>query len=319
MRVLITGGAGYIGTSLITHLLHQGHEAVCLDPHAHELPALLDFPEPNATNIEAVVGSVLDGDLVARLARSCDGIVHLAALVGAPACDADPEQARRLNIDGTRSLVAAAPRDIPLVVASTCSVYGRVRAAICTEEEPTSPLSLYAETKAVAERLVTERGGVALRFVTLYGVSPRFRWDLLLHTFLRLAARGERLDLFDPGAYRPLLHVHDAARALLFSLEQFPRLSGSIFNVACTAPALTKLQLAESIRRFVPFEINMDAQNFDPDQRDYRVSSEKIEAMGYWWTVDFDRALPIIFDRVCRSLGQENQIWPFEYRCRRSA
>lgn len=317
MRVLITGGAGYIGTSLIPMLIAQGHGVICLDPRAHELPALL--PGLDRGDLEIVAGSVLDGDLVAALAGRCDGVIHLAALVGAPACDAEPERAHRLNVEGTRALLSAVPRDLPLVLASTCSVYGRVRAAICTEEEPAAPLSLYAATKAVAEQAVTARGGVALRFVTLYGASPRFRWDLLVHTFLRLAARGERLDLFDPDAYRPLLHVQDASRALIFGLEHVSQLRGARFNVSAGSQALTKREIAACIGRLVPFAVNIDRRNADPDERDYRVSSARIEALGYRATIDFRQALPALLESVRSGLELEEGLWPSASRFRRSA
>jgi nucleoside-diphosphate-sugar epimerase len=305
MRVLVTGGAGYVGTSVIEHLVRHGHEAVCLDPRGGEVPGLIPRLDEAPGRLEVVAGSVLDARMVRALGRSCDGVIHLAALVGAPACEKDPDAAWTINVEGTRTLLDALPEGMPLVVASTCSVYGQVPLGICTERAPTQPLTVYGETKVESERLVMDWGGTALRFVTLYGDSPRFRWDLLLHTFLQLANTSGRLELFDPDAYRPLLHVRDAARSLVFALERFPQLAGAIFNVGSSALTLTKRELAECVAKLTPFDIRIESTRFDPDRRDYKVSFDLIEAQGYQAEVDFESELPRLLAYVKSNLQRE--------------
>ena len=304
MRVLVTGGAGYVGTSVIAHLVEAGHRVMCLDPRADELQGLLRLPMADRA-VAISTGSVLDTAHVASLAQDCDGVIHLAAVVGAPACAKDPEEAWNLNVEGTRSVIAAMRPAQPLVMASTCSVYGHVRSSICTEQDPTRPLTVYGETKVAAERLVTESGGAVVRFVTLYGDAPRFRWDLLLHTFLRLASSNQPLELFDPEAYRPMLHVRDAARSLVFCLDKFPELSGSTFNVGSSDSTLTKRELAESIARHMPFEIRIDATQSDPDQRDYKISCDLIRLKGYQAEVELVDSLPSLIAFVKHNMPRD--------------
>lgn len=305
MRVLVTGGAGYVGTSVIEHLINEGHEAVCLDPRGDDVSELVTIPEGLADRLEISTGSVRDEAHVRALARGCDGVIHLAALVGAPACAEAPEVAWEINVEGTRTLLAALPTGLPLVVASTCSVYGQVPLGVCTERAPTQPLTVYGETKVMSERLVIDWGGTVLRFVTLYGDSPRFRWDLLVHTFLRLASTSGQLELFDPDAYRPLLHVRDAARSLVFGLERFPRLAGSIFNVGSSASVLTKRELAECVAKLTPFDIRIESTRSDPDRRDYKVSFDLIEANGYRANIDFESELPRLLAYVKSSVQKD--------------
>jgi nucleoside-diphosphate-sugar epimerase len=281
VKVLVTGGAGYVGTVLLRSLVSSGHAVRCLDPRAGDLDLLLDCPKHKSTCCEGLVGDLRnEGDLKSAL-TGVGAIVHLAAIVGYPACQAGPGEAWSVNVEGTRALLHALPEGMPLIFLSTCSVYGLVSGDVCREVDPVRPLTLYGETKRCAERMVLERGGVVLRPTTAFGASPRFRDDLLVHTFARLGLSGQRLGLFEPNAVRSFVHVADVARAIVFALDHSRAMSGQIYNVGSENGTLTKIDLAERISALTGLEIALDERGFDPDGRHYRTSFERIESMGF--------------------------------------
>ena len=278
--VLVTGGAGYIGVMLMRRLLEDGHMVRCVDLNADALPSsfsLIGLPN----RYETFVGDVRDSSLLGRAMEGVDAVVHLAAVVGYPACDADPDRARSINMGGTKAVVDAAPPGIPFVLASTCSVYGRSLREVSRETDPISPLTCYGWTKAQSEEMVLKRRGVVLRAVTAYGFSPRFRWDLLVHTLLRESFEKRHVKLFDAHAVRPFVYVEDFVRALSFAVDNYSKMSGKIFNVGSDESTLTKLELAQRIAGLTALTIELDAIGSDPDGRNYRVSFERIAAHGF--------------------------------------
>jgi nucleoside-diphosphate-sugar epimerase len=186
-----------------------------------------------------------------------------------------------------------------------CSVYGRVDTMVCREEEPINPLTHYGRTKAESERIVLAAAGTVLRFGTVYGLSPRFRWDLLMHSLLRAALNKERLLLYEPDAWRPLVHVEDAAEAICFALENFAAMSGGVFNAGSNASTLTKLELARRIAGLIELQVEVDAGRSDPDQRNYRVSFDRLEALGYAARRDIDEGIAATFHGARRLFDQE--------------
>lgn len=307
MRVLVNGGSGYIGTTLIRRLVRRGHAVYCLDPRSNDLVHLLgDLRGPSSARYVGIRGDVRDQALLRSLVQEVDCAVHLAAIVGTPACDADREAASSINVGGAANIMAAVPEGFPVVLSSTCSLYGHVTSSICRESDPVAPLTHYGRTKADAENIVLTAGGTVLRFATAYGLSPRFRWDLLLHTFFKIALSGIRLKLYDPQAWRPMVHVEDAAAAICFALENFSAMAGNAYNVGSAASTLTKLNMAERVARVTDFEFEIDGSMSDPDQRNYRVSFDRIEALGYAAEIDIDEAIPVTFEGVHR-LFMENR------------
>jgi nucleoside-diphosphate-sugar epimerase len=306
MRVLVTGGAGYLGTTLIRRLLRRGHSVCCLDPRAGDIKSLLDdVGELGTPRYLGVPGDVRDRAALDATLKYIDGVVHLAAVVGYPMCDKDPDAASSINVGGTECLVAAVPKGIPLVLSSTCSVYGRVDTMLCCEAGPVNPLTHYGRTKADSENIVLSAAGTVLRFATIYGLSPRFRWDLLMHSLFRAALNKERLLLYEPDAWRPLIHVEDAAEAICFALENFAAMSGGVFNAGSSASTLTKLELARRIAGLVEFHVEVDEGRSDPDQRNYRVSFERLEALGYAVKYGIDEGMAETFNGARRLFDQE--------------
>lgn len=279
MRILVTGGAGYLGTVLTARLLGAGHEVTVLDNLRHGGAALLPFFEH--ASFRFVRGDVRDRRVVADAVRWADAVVHLAAIVGYPACLKWPELAREINVGGTRNVVEAlSPRQL-LVYASSGSNYGKLDTT-CTEESPLQPISLYAMTKAEAEAIaLAHPHATALRFATGFGVSPRFRMDLLVNDFVYRAVVDKQLIVYERHFRRTFIHVRDMARSVIFALDHIDAMAGQPFNVGHESLNLTKEQIALAVRAHVPFYLHFSDEGHDLDARDYEVSYERIRALGF--------------------------------------
>jgi nucleoside-diphosphate-sugar epimerase len=285
MRVLVTGGAGYLGTTLVPMLLERGHEVVVFDSLRFGLqPVIPFFRDPR---FSLVRGDMRDRRSLEAAARNADAIVHLAAIVGYPACAAAPQETREVNVDGTRNLAAVAGRERPVVFASTSSCYGAVPEGTCDEETPLRPVSLYAATKAQCESILRETcDAIVYRIATMYGLSPRMRLDLLINDFVYQTLHERRLTVYQGRARRTFLHVADAARAIVLALEQTERMRGRVFNVGDESQNLTKMDVCRTILQIIPgVEIDESSTGQDPDRRDYLVSYVRISALGFHSTI----------------------------------
>jgi nucleoside-diphosphate-sugar epimerase len=281
MRILVTGGCGYIGAVLLKTMIAAGHTVRCLDRHKLAFENSLDFHGDQHARCEILVGDIRErGDLQVAL-EGADAVVNLAAIVGSPACAAWPEDARSINVEGARLLARVAPPHVPMIHMSTCSVYGRTKERICREDVQPHPITLYGETKLQSEEAVLARGGVVLRAVTAYGPSPNPRFDLLLHTLIRFGLTKRRLRLFEPFAVRPMIHIEDIARGLLFSLERFEAMSGKIYNLASDDGALTKMDLVTRVSELTGLQVEIDEERTDPDGRDYSIACCQIKKLGF--------------------------------------
>jgi nucleoside-diphosphate-sugar epimerase len=299
-RTLITGGAGYVGSILVEELLARGSSVRVLDSLAHGgVPSLLHVW--GNERFEFVRGDVRDAEARATALEGVNAVVHLAAIVGDPACAREPELARETNIEATRALLTDAERAgvERFVFASTCSNYGKLADpdAYATEEWELHPVSLYAETKVEAELEVLARAGnglpgCCLRFATVYGASPRMRFDLTVNEFVRDLAAGRELVVFGEQFWRPYVHVRDAARAVVLVLTSpSEKVNGAVFNVGETAENYRKLDLVELLQeRFDDAEVSFVHKDEDP--RDYRVSFEKIKSgLGFETTWSVPRGM----------------------------
>ena len=289
-RVLVTGGAGYLGSTLVAELLDQGRTVCVLDSLAVGTGSSL-LHLWGREGFDFVAGDVRDE--AARLAAldGVDAVVHLAAVVGDPACARDPETARVVNLDATRALLgeAKACGVGRFVFASTCSNYGRLvdGDAFATETWDLSPVSLYAETKVAAELDVLAAAGsdfapTCLRFATVYGTSPRMRFDLTVNEFSRDALLVEELVVYGEQFWRPYVHVRAAARAIAVVLSApSDAVAGEVFNVGDTGENFRKKDLVEFlVERLPETRVEFVARSEDP--RDYRVSFEKINtSLGF--------------------------------------
>jgi len=281
-RVLITGGAGYLGSIIIPHLLDQGYAVTVLDTFQNQINSLAHVCANPA--FESVRGDCRDETLVGELAAKADWIIPLAAVVGAPACKLDPIAARTINLDAVRMLLGKLSPSQRVVLPVTNSGYGIGEVGKeCDENSPLRPISLYGTTKVEAEKAVLDRGtAISFRLATVFGMSPRMRLDLLVNDFTYRAVRDRALVIFEGHFKRNYIHIRDVARTFVHGMTNFDRMRDNVYNVGLSSANLSKIELAEAIRRHVPnFTYLEAAVGEDPDKRDYIVSNAKLEATGW--------------------------------------
>lgn len=296
MKVVVTGGAGYVGSVLVPELLDQGHDVVVFDSLRYGGHALL--PLFRHRSFSFVKGDVCDADAVRSVVADCDAVIHLAAIVGYPACRKFPTDARQTNVTGVRTVVDSLSSSQALIYASTGSNYGQLD-EICTEDSPLNPLTLYGETKTEGEKIALDAPqATALRFATAFGVSPRMRLDLLINDFVRMAVQDRQIIVYERHFRRSIVHVFDMARAIIFALSHIDQMRGSPFNVGHESMNLTKADIAQRLRERVDFYLHFAEIGSDADQRDYEVSYERIRNLGFETTVSFDEGI----DQLVRAM-----------------
>jgi nucleoside-diphosphate-sugar epimerase len=282
-RVLVTGGAGYIGSILVPALLDRGFAVTVVDNfmYGQDSLAAVCYHEKFAL----VRGDVRSEATMRPLVKDADIIIPLAALVGAPLCDRDPLAATSTNLTAIVNMLAWLSREQRVLLPVTNSGYGVGEPGrFCTEETPIRPISLYGRDKVEVERVLLDRHPAALSFrlATVFGVSPRMRLDLLVNDFTYRAYFDRFIVLFESHFKRNYIHVRDVARAFIHGIDNFDAMKGGPYNVGLSDANLSKLELCERIQRHLPsFVFTESNVGHDPDQRDYIVSNEKIERTGY--------------------------------------
>jgi nucleoside-diphosphate-sugar epimerase len=286
-KVLITGGAGYLGSTLAEHLLDNGYSVTVLDNLVYKQLSLLHLFKKS--NFKFILGDVRNTDLLLEQVRTHDVIIPLAAIVGMPACKANPQLTIDVNFKQIENIVNALRTDQKIILPNTNSQYGSSD-QIITEESPFNPLSLYAQTKCDAEDAVLRKGnGVALRLATVFGVSPRMRQDLLVNDFVYKGLVDGYLVLFEAHFKRNYIHVQDIAQTFEFMIRNYDKCKGQAFNVGLSTANLSKLELAEKIKEHLPnLVIKQDEFKEDFDKRNYIVSNDKIEQLGWKPLYDLD-------------------------------
>ncbi|MFA7233231.1 MAG: SDR family oxidoreductase [Terrimicrobiaceae bacterium] len=288
-HILITGGAGYLGSILTPHLLGLGYHVTVVDNFLFRQFTLAECCASPA--FAMVRGDCRDPGVVRPLLSKADIVIPLAALVGAPLCAGDEPAARTVNLDAVRMLLGNLHPGQRVIFPTTNSGYGIGEAGkFCTEETPLRPISLYGTTKVDAEKAVLDRGNsITFRLATVFGMSPRMRLDLLVNDFVYRAATDHAAVIFEGHFKRNYIHIRDVARVFSHGIEQFDLLRDRPYNVGIDDANLSKLELCEKIREHVPGFVFLEAPiGEDPDKRDYIVSNARIAATGFRpeWTLD---------------------------------
>lgn len=291
-NILVTGGAGYIGSTLVPFLLDAGHRVTVLDNFLFKQTSLNHVC--HHPNFSVVCGDVRVEGTVAPLVKKADIIIPLAALVGAPLCNRDPVGASTTNHTAVVMMLKLLSKRQMVLMPTTNSAYGTGdKNNFCTEESPLNPLSLYAREKVAVEgELMQRENAVSFRLATVFGMSPRMRIDLLVNDFTYRAVHDRFVVLFEGSFKRNYLHVRDVARVFQHTLVNFDRMKGQIYNVGLSDANISKKELCERIRKQVPDFVFVDAPvGKDPDQRNYIVSNAKIEAAGFKTSVSLDSGI----------------------------
>jgi nucleoside-diphosphate-sugar epimerase len=292
-NVLVTGGAGYLGSTLVPALLERGYAVTVVDNFLFGQDSLAAVCYHPAFSI--VRGDVRSMDVMKPLLRSADIVIPLAARVGAPLCDRDPAAATSTNLGAIADMVGLLSPDQRVLMPVTNSGYGVGEAGtFCTEESPIRPISLYARNKVEAERILLERhpSAISFRLATVFGMSPRMRLDLLVNDFTYRACTDRFIVLFESHFKRNFIHVRDVARAFLHGIDNFDAMKGQVYNVGLSEANLSKLELCQRIQKQVPAFVFIESEiGVDPDKRDYIVSNEKVERTGYRPAVSLDEGI----------------------------
>jgi len=279
-KVLITGGAGYLGSVLTEILLNKGYQVTVLDNLIYKQTSVAPFTYDK--NFKFILGDVTNESLLKPLVKQHDIIIPLAAIVGMPACKSQPRLTVKVNYEQVKNITQWTNKNQMILIPNTNSQYGS-STEIITEDSPFKPLSLYAETKCNAEKTVLDSGnGIALRLATVFGMSYRMRMDLLVNDFVYKALENGYLVLFEAHFIRNYIHVRDVANTFLFMIENYEKCNNNAFNVGLSSANCTKLELAEKIKQYIP-DLVIVENNFkqDFDQRNYMVSNTKLESQGW--------------------------------------
>jgi nucleoside-diphosphate-sugar epimerase len=282
MKILITGGAGYLGSVLTPYLLSLGHDVTVLDTLIYGQTPLLD--SCLNPNFEFVCGDARDERILRSLISKVDCIVPLAALVGAPACQKDAAGATTVNLGAVALISQMRSKEQMVVFPTTNSGYGIGQEGVpCTEDTPLCPISLYGTTKVEAEKLLLDSGeAVTFRLATVFGASPRMRLDLLVNDFVYRAVYDRAVVLFEAHFKRNYIHIRDVARVFAHGIDNYTRMKGKAYNVGLSDANLSKLELCEKIQRHIPGFVFSESQiGEDPDKRNYIVCNDRIERSGW--------------------------------------
>jgi len=310
MKILITGGAGYLGSVITGKMLSEGHDVVVLDKLIFNQVSLLSYT--SNPNFKFIHGDVRNEVLLERLCNEVDVIIPLAAIVGFPACASEPELAKEINFKQIVNIVKYCNgKGKKILYPNTNSGYGLGTGQLeCDEDSPLLPISVYGQTKCEAENFLrTSTDAIVFRLATVFGVSPRMRTDLLVNDFTYKSITDKYIVVFEKSFKRNFIHIQDVANVFLFMLENYEQYKGEIFNVGLSTANLSKQELLEKIQSHVKnFAVSYNDYYEDPDKRDYIVSNTKIESTGWSpkWDVDMGiKELIMAYQMIVPKMGAE--------------
>jgi len=281
-KILISGGAGYIGSKLVTKLLNLGFEVTVLDSlkfSANSLNHVFGH-----RNFNFVRGDVRNKKLMRKLVKQNEYIIPLAALVGAPLCEKNKKEAISVNLNSIKYLMKIINKKNKIIYLTTNSGYGiGEKNKYCDERSPLNPISLYGRTKVEAEKIIMKnKNSIGFRLATVFGYSYRMRTDLLVNNFVYKSVKSKKITIYEPHFRRNYIHINDVVDGIIFSIKNFRKLKANIYNLGLSSANLTKIMLANKIKnQLKDLKIEIVKNKKDPDQRDYFVSNKKIEKQGF--------------------------------------
>jgi nucleoside-diphosphate-sugar epimerase len=291
-KILITGGAGYIGSVLATKLILLGHKVTVVDKLMYSTDSLnhLFFYE----NFQLIKKDIRDQSFNKNFFKKFQFIIPLAALVGAPICDKNKKLAVAINYNAILSMIKKIGKSQKIIFMNSNSGYGiGEKNKFCDERSLLKPISLYGKTKAQAEiEVLKHKNSICYRLATVFGYSYRMRTDLLVNNFVYKAIKNNILRIFEPHFRRNFIHVSDVVEGIVFAIKNFSKMKGNVYNLGISSANITKLQLAKKIKKYYKkLRIKIIYGVKDPDQRDYFVSNRKIESLGFVARVSLDRGI----------------------------
>ena len=281
-KILITGGAGYIGSKLVTKLLDMNFKVTVIDVLKFSSKSLNHLF--NNKNFELINADVRNKKIMRNLIKKNEFIIPLAALVGAPLCEKNKKEAISVNLDSIKVLMKNVTRKNKIIYLTTNSGYGvGEKNKYCDENSPLNPISLYGRTKVEAEKIILKsQNSIGFRLATVFGYSYRMRTDLLVNNFVFNSLKDKKLEIFEPHFRRNYIHVDDVVDGIIYSIKHFNKMKSNIYNLGLSSANLTKFMLAKKIQKQLKYlKIKIIKDQKDPDQRDYYVSNKKIERMGF--------------------------------------
>ncbi len=292
-KILITGGAGYIGSMLCTKLLEEGHTVTSVDLLKYDKGSLNHLYHNK--NFKLICDDIRKVNLMKKLIRKHEIIIPLAALVGAPLCEKFKKDAISTNLGSIKTLCKYATKKNRVIYLTTNSGYGiGEKNKYCDENSPLKPISLYGKTKCDGEDLVRSKikNHVCFRLATVFGHSYRMRSDLLVNNFVYTAIKKKKLTLFEPHFRRNFIHVRDVVNAIIFTMKNFNVMKNDVFNLGLSTANISKIMLAKKIKKqYKNLQIKIITNRKDPDKRDYFVSNKKIEKKGFKAKISLDRGI----------------------------
>jgi nucleoside-diphosphate-sugar epimerase len=289
MNILVTGGAGYIGSLLVPELINLNYNVTVVDNFMFKQNSLINIDKRK--NFKLIVGDVRDNFLIKSIIKQFDVIIPLAALVGAPLCDLKPTDAVLINEKSIEFMSKELSSLQRVIMPVSNSGYGIGNPnEVCTEETPLNPISLYGRSKVAAEKIIMQReNSISFRLATVFGMSPRMRLDLLVNYFVHEALKTKKLTIFEGHFKRNYVHIRDVVNVFLFAIQNFERLKSNTFNFGLEDANLSKIELATKIKSYVKdFIFTESKDGKDPDKRNYIVSNKKILSSGYKFKFDLD-------------------------------
>lgn len=282
IKILVTGGAGYIGSVLVPTLVEKEYDITVIDNFVYKQTSLLE--SCHKKNLTVINGDARDKKLISKHMKGADYIIPLACIVGAPACDRDPVAAKAVNFDAIKMILELRNKNQRIIFPTTNSGYGIGQKGIyCTEKTPLKPVSLYGHLKVDIEKeILKAKNSITLRLATVFGMSPRMRLDLLVNDFVYRAVNDRFIILFESHFKRNYVHIRDVVKAFIHCMDNFEEMKNESYNVGLSDANLSKWELCEEIKKQLPDFYFIEAKvGKDPDKRDYIVSNEKIESTGF--------------------------------------